>query len=230
MNKISTLTDFVTDHIASNFSVRPDTIDAMANRVRLAVIELQKDNLFPETSIVFDSLDMKEEKRDGAGRLIYNYYDLPKDFRQLYNNGPAFEVNDESGYRFVEYGRFIHNLSANNSSEAKIISIHTFNGEFGKRNRLIVTPFPSDDDQVTITYYSNGVDMPIEDIEPEYYMPVINHVLHQLGLVDQMPYKDDVNKTKRNRQSSAGQGSHHQSFATTPPRFFGNKSINRRRR
>lgn len=222
MNKISTLTDFVNDHVASNFSVRPDTLDSIGNKVRLAVVELQKDNLFPETSITFSSIDMKEEKRDSADRVIYNYYELPKDFRQLYNNGPALEVDGQSGYHFLDYGRFIHNLSGNRGSKAKVMSLNLVNGEYGKRQQLIVLPFPKDDANVTITYYSNGVDMPIEQIDEQYYMPVINHVLHQMGLINQRPYEEDIIKTKRNRQSPAGQGSHHKSFATTNGSYFGN--------
>lgn len=222
MNDISTLTDFVSNHIASNFSVRPDTLDTIGSNVRLAVVELQKDNLFPETTIVFESIDMKEEKRDGAGRLIYNYYRLPKDFRQLYSSGPAVSVDGSSNYSWLDYGRFIHNLSGNRDSKVKVVSINRVNGEYGKENQLILMPFPKDDAQVSITYYSNGVDMPIETIDEEYYMPVINHVLHQIGLVNQIPYSQDVIKTKRSRQNPEGKGGHHKTFPTTKGRFFGN--------
>lgn len=232
MSKISTLTDFVSDHVASNFSVRPDTLDTIANKVRLAVVELQKDNLFPESTIVFDSIDMKEEKRDSSDELIFNFYELPKDFRQMYSNGPAFEVDEDGGYTYIEYGRFIKNLSRNKERGGKFFTIQTFNGDFGKRHRFIPVPFPEDDDEVRITYYSNGVDMPIENIDEEYYMPVINHVLHQMGLIDQRPYSSDVIKTKRGRQNPAGQGSHHKSFTKTVSRYFGNhrKDIRTKRR
>ena len=222
MSKISTLTDFVADHLASNFSVRPDTLDSVVNKVRLAVVELQKENLFPETTISFISLDMKEEKRDSAGELIYNFYELPKDFRMLYNNGPALEINGESMFTYIDYGRFITSMDRLKGSKTTRFTIHTLNGEHGKRNRLIVDPFPQDEDEVNITYYSNGVDMRIEDIDEQYYMPVINHVLHQIGLIDQQPYSADIIKTKRNRQDPAGQGEHHRSFAQTRGRFFGN--------
>lgn len=219
MNNISTLTDFVTDYLDSNFSVRPDTLDSVAGKVRLAVVELQKSNVFPETTISFESLDMKEEKRDSAGKLIYNYYDLPEDFRQLYNNGPAFQVDgSEKYYDFVPYGTFLQTFDGRGDP---VFTIHRFNGEFGKRNRLIAAPFPQDADTVHITYYSNGVDMPMELIDETYYMPVINHVLNQLGLRSAREFKDDINTLKRNRQDPAGQGSHHQSFTRTRPRFFG---------
>lgn len=220
MDKISTLSDFVTDYVDSNFSVRPETLDSIEPKIRLAVVELQKENVFPETTISFDSLDMKEEKRDANGELIYNFYELPEDFRQLYNKGPALEVEESSRhYTFIDYSRFITLYS---SSSEPFMTVHRFNGEYGKRHRLILTPFPKDSWTVHVTYYSNGVDMPIDAITEEYYMPVINHVLAQLGLKNQREWKDGVNDIKRNQQDLSGQGSHHDSFTRTRPRFFGN--------
>jgi len=140
----------------------------------------------------------------------------------LYNNGPALEIDGTSLFRYVDYGRFLLNMDQFHGESGRKFTVHTFNGDHGKRNRLIIAPFPEDDAHVSITYYSNGVDMPIEHIDDQYYMPVINHVLHQIGLIDQQPYQADVIKTKRNRQDPAGQGEHHQSFARLRGTFFGN--------
>lgn len=219
-HSISTLFDFITDYVASNYSLRPDTIASMEPKIRLAIVELQKNNLFPETTIEFTSLDMKDEKRDGSGELIFNYYTLPEDFRQLYNKGPAFEVEGKSDvYSYRDYPTF---LRIRNSSSKPIFTIQQYNGDHGKRNRLIVDPFPDDTDIVYITYYSNGIGLNIEDVDQQYYMAVINHVLMQLNIRSKEFYMDDVVDVKRNRDNLAGQGSHHGSFAQTKPRFFGN--------
>lgn len=219
MNKVSTLLDFVTDYIGSNYSVRPDTLDSMGPKVQLAIVELQKNNIFPETTISFESLDMKDEKRDSADALIFNYYTLPDDFRQLFNKGPAFEVEGKSEYGYVDYSTF---LRIRNSTRKKIFTIHRFNGEYGPRNRLIAEPFPDDTDTVHVSYYSRGLDLPIDSIDQDYYMPVIDHVLNQLNLRPAQMYQDGVVDVKRNQQNPAGQGSYHNSFAKTKPRFFGN--------
>jgi hypothetical protein len=219
-NDVATLSDYITNYVSSNFSVRPDTLDSMHINVRLAVIELQKNNLFPETTIEFTSIDMKDEKRDGAGRVIYNYYELPEDFRQLYNKGPAFEVDGtEKKYVYQDYPDF---LRIRNNTTSNLITLHRFQGDHGKRHWLIASPFPENDKTVRISYYSDGVHMPMDMIEPEFYMPVIDHVLSQLGLKDPAFFKESRNDVKRNQQNLSGQGSYHDSFTKSRPRYFGN--------
>ena len=218
-NREATLTDFISDYIESGFSVRPDMLDSIAPKIRLAVIELQKENMLPPITIAFESKDMKDEKRDAAGKLIYNFYTLPKDFRTMKPDGPAFEVlGSNKRYTFMDYGTFIRNY---NTSSKYLFTIHRFNNEHGPRNRLIVDPFPKDTDTVEFTYFPNGVDTEMDTIDRDYYMPIINHVLFQMGLKDKSGYKDGVNQIKRDRNDPAGQGSHHDSFTQTKPRFFG---------
>lgn len=224
----ATLIDFIGDYIQGTFNVRPSMLDNIASKVKLAVIELQKENMLPETTIEFISLDMKDEKRDASGELIYNFYELPLDFWMLYNKGPAFEVDDsDKKYNYLDYGDFIRTF---NSTKRFIFSLHKFNGEYGIRNRLIVKPFPEDTDVVRITYYSNGQDTKIADIDETYYMPVLNYVLAQIGIKPKQAFIDDLNNIKTNRNSPAGQGSFHNSFARSRARFFGSHRRDLKRR
>lgn len=227
-NKQATLVDFIGDYIRGTFNIRPSMLDNIAQKVKLAVIELQKQNMLPETTIEFTSLDMKEERRDNAGKLIYNFYELPKNFWSLFNKGPAFEVDDsDKKYEYEDYGEF---LRRHNDTSDYLFTLHRFNGEYGVRHRLIADPFPEDTDIIRVTYYINGLDTEIADLEETYYMPVLNHVLHQMGIKPKNEFMDNLNQIKSNRNSPAGQGSYHNSFAKTKARFFGSHRSDLKRR
>lgn len=203
-------------------------LDGIATKVKLAVIELQKEHMLPEITIEFDSIDKKEEKRDNAGKLIYNFYEMPSNFWQLYSSGPAFEVDDsDKKYEYEDYGEFIRIF---NSTSRNIFTLQKYKGDYGMRNRLIVKPFPEDDDLISVTYYINGLDTDINELTEDYYMPVLNHVLNQMGIKPKQEFQDDLNKIKSNRRNPAGQGSYHNSFARTSPKFFGRHRTDLKRR
>jgi len=231
MSKASNLVDIVANHL-DQFNVRPEILSNLAFEVRQAVIELQKTNLLPESIITFTSLELKDEERDLTGALIYNYYRLPSDFRQLYTDGPAFQVYLAAGsepvpYRLVSYPKFLNMLKntttdTNEASETNIFCIKRETDEDGEVHRLLLArPFPSDDDQVSVTYFSNGVDIPIESVTEEFWRPVIEQVKWQLGL-SKTPFEKDrvISDTKRNRMK-VSQNNYHNSFTRTKPRFFG---------
>lgn len=185
-----------------------------------AVIQLQRDQLLPPRTIEFVSIDKKQEqlKLSDDGKLAYNYYDLPKDYREL----EEFFTDEQIHYKWdTGWQYFKHRFDKDGIKRFTIIDVND-DVDSDPKPRLIAYPFPNDDWQVTIKYYVDGTESAIEGIAKEYWAPIADFVIAEMGLGSKLEASESVADLVSQKKNKRGLNQYNGTMLSVKNSFFGN--------
>lgn len=203
----------------------PDIIESVDVLIHRALIDLQKNGLLPPRTWEFTSLTEKQEKRDSNGDLLYNYYYLPEDFRKL----EEFRPRTKYPYTLVHDINEVYWKDLSESQEARItrkfvVTDVNFEDDTKTEKVLVAFPFPADDNDIEVRYWSNGKNQNWDWVDEDYYEAVISWIYGELGLRSPQEVDDDLGRAVATHREQGGNAMDNGKRTLGGGSFFGKRS------
>lgn len=185
-----------------------------------AIIQLQRDNLLPPKTLEFISLDKKNEHRklSDDGKLEYNYYKLPTEFREL----EEFYTDEVAHYKWETGWQYFKQRFEKDGKYRFTIIDRNQDSDSLPEPRLVAYPFPKDDWQVTIKYYVDGSKTAIDTIDKTYWSAISDFVMAEMGLMSRIEASENVADVVSQKKNKKGMNTYNGTIIKTTPSYFGN--------
>ena len=202
--------------------VRDEATDGLLQNISIyvnqAVVDLQRDNLLPPRELTFVALSRKEEQRKINGDLRYNYLKLETDFREL----RELTVNDQHYLADDAWVYFATRYERDNTPRFTIINVDD-DVDQEPRPRLILYPFPAEDDEITIKYYPDGSETSLDRISEKYYTAVLRKVETYLNLTDAVTAQHEIDSIVGQQLNPKGVNAINRSSGRVRGSYFGKR-------
>lgn len=208
--------------------VSPEIVKGVDVLIQRSILDLTRNDIIPSRMYRFTSLDKKQEYRDSDGKLVYNFYYLPEDFRKLDWFRPRVSYPYElTTNEYDLYQSSINNLSDDQVARLRkkftITNVHQ-DDDSPFEKVLIAYPFPEDDETVEIKYYSNGKNQNWDWLDESHYEVIISWIYRELGLRSSQDVEEDLGRAVSQHREPNGNNIDNKAFLTLNGSYFGRRS------
>lgn len=198
-------------------NVAPHVLEKVPRLVRRAVVDLQNDEILPPSKLEFTSINEKKQKLNEEGEVIYEYYQLPEDYKRL----DEFYVDGTAPYQYTYYENYIDVTSSKKSINYFTITDEYVDEDIGSEKRLICSPFPKDNKRIIIKYFLDGSKTKLSSLNEKHWEVIITKVESLIGVVSRDEATDKAGEISSNWKQQQGNKPINQAYGKTKPKFFG---------
>lgn len=203
-------------------NVSPQIIEKVPSYVRRAIIALHKKGALPPRIIEERIEDIREERRDGNGNVLYEFFFLPEDYIRL-DKFSVYHKDQEDNRSEATYQRISHDMLFDKRPEGDVRNFFTIFdyhiGDEQTRKVLVLDPWPDKDSYIELRYFPDGADTPLENITQRYWEPVITKVHEILGIKSKIEADKAISEESANWRNQQGKDSHNDTHVRSKVKF-----------